>query len=92
MLQRKIGQISALYANTNYDEGEHRVTAIKTLEEQFSDAVAVIYGEEPGMHGAGEQLADEKIDKENPFFAKALEPVQTVEAPEDAKVGDILDA
>jgi len=71
LVQRKIGQINALWANTNLDSAEaNRGQALKDVEEQFDSAIDALYSDE-----VDEEQRDEL--KENPFFApveKGLPP------------------
>jgi hypothetical protein len=62
---RKIAMINALYSNSNYDgqeNNEKRDRIIQTLEDQFNESVAILYGVK--------QTAKDKdeIDENNPFF------------------------
>lgn len=55
---------SALYSNPNYDENpDDRNTSIHELEEQFANAVEIIYG--------GKSQEEDEIDENDPFFAAA---------------------
>jgi hypothetical protein len=66
--QRKLGMISALWANSNYDgekNAEIRQRIIDQLEEQFSTTCLKIYN--PG-YKSKDEIEEEKL-KSNPFFA-----------------------
>jgi hypothetical protein len=57
--RRKLMLVSALYANTNYDEKEaRRNEVLREIEQSFDEAVDVLYGGGPV----------EEETKGNPFF------------------------
>lgn len=59
------------------------------MEADFLNAVASIYGDDSGK--SGEVVADEDIDKSNPFFAKAYEKLPPLETAEDTTVKEVLE-
>lgn len=63
LTSRKISMINALFSNSNYDGDNAKIRdqVIERLEDQFNDALALLYG--------GKRSEDEEIDKDNPFFA-----------------------
>lgn len=79
--------IGALWSNSNYDDDKGtRRQAIEDIEENFDEAVHKI------LFGFDE--AEEEIDKDNPFFKKAVEGLKKIEAPrmdEGATVKDVVE-
>jgi len=70
---RRDSEIAALWGNTNMDTGNQdniRQKYMDNIDEQFSKAIAAIYGQ---------GLEDENVDWDDPFLAptkKALEDVR----------------
>lgn len=67
--EQKNTMVGALWSNSNWDDTKevkgHRQRMIQSIEEQHKEAVEII---EKAL-GVGEVPEDDKIDKDNPFFA-----------------------
>jgi hypothetical protein len=65
--RRKEDMISALWANSNYDDDKgSRRSAIEEIEKNYEEvAQAIIYGEEQ----------EQEIDEDNPFFASGKKAI-----------------
>lgn len=81
--ERKLSQINALMANTNYDNPEaDRNRIIQGLEDNFEEAVAMIYNPE-------EMERREQLMKTSPFFTAMRVP--QIDVPKESETVTLRD-
>lgn len=81
--------IAALFSNPNWDdEKSHREERIKTLNEQYDEAITLVY--------YPELREGEEIDWDNPFWSAAKRGIEKTRAKHDyvlqgKKLADVID-
>lgn len=81
---RKLAMTTGFWANDGMnDEKNTRANALEKLEEQFNEAVELIYAGPQGLAEREDEHRFTEEDEKNPFLLPAIQATRAIETPRD---------
>ena len=79
---RKLAMVTGFWANDGMNDDKNtRAEALEKQEEQFSEAVELIYSGGKGAEAQADLHRFTKEDEENPFLAPAIRATRAIDTP-----------